>query len=189
MHTHCAAQFRLHKLTMSWKHSSTPFLDSERHNYLQYTIGQLLEDSDVRLGWSIGRLLKTCASSSCTLDPYVRQRRAIACARTTWYITEKFTGSNALYLDTLFGAETAESLSTLGVEFEPTVADIARCSASPAARSCLRELNEVSAWVQTKGPHWTNVHCSTAANRLHQQTLQGSATGRATDPCLPWVRC
>ncbi|KAN0107469.1 hypothetical protein V8E52_010146, partial [Russula decolorans] len=61
------------------------FLDSERHN--QYTIGELLVDSGVRLGWSIGRLLKTCATSSCTLDLYVRKRRAVTCARTTWYIT------------------------------------------------------------------------------------------------------
>ncbi len=131
------------------------FLDSERQNYPQYTIGQLLEDTDVRLGWSIGRLLKTCAGSSCTLYPYVRQRRAIACVRATWYITEKFAGTNTLYWDTLFGVETAESLSALGVESVPSIAVIARCSASLAARSCLRELNEVSAWVQTKGPHWT----------------------------------
>jgi hypothetical protein len=37
------------------------FLDSERYNYLQYAIEQLLEDSDVRLGWSNRRLLKTFA--------------------------------------------------------------------------------------------------------------------------------
>ena len=49
------------------------FLDSERDNYSQYTIGQLLEDSDVRLGWSIGRLLKTSTSWSCTLDLHVRK--------------------------------------------------------------------------------------------------------------------
>jgi hypothetical protein len=130
------------------------FFDSERQNYPQYTIGQLLEDSDVRLGWSIGRLLKTCASSSCTLDLYVRKRRAVTCARTTWYITEKFADTNTLYWDTLFGAETAESLKILGNDFDPTTALIARCSAALAARSCLRELNEVSAWVQTKGPRW-----------------------------------
>jgi hypothetical protein len=136
--------------------SSIPqFLESERHNYPRYTIGQLLEDSDLRLGLSIGRLLKTCASSSCTLDLYVRKRRAITCARTTWYITEKFADTNTLYWDTLFGAETAESLKTLGNDFDPTTALIARCSAALAARSCLRELNEVSAWVQTKGPRWT----------------------------------
>lgn len=128
------------------------FLDSERHN--QYTIGELLVDSGVRLGWSIGRLLKTCATSSCTLDLYVRKRRAVTCARTTWYITEKFADTNTLYWDTLFGAETAESLKTLRNDFDPTTALIARCSAALAARSCLRELNEVSAWVQTKGPRW-----------------------------------
>ena len=130
------------------------FLDSERRNYPQYTIGQLLEDSDVRLGWSIGRLLKTCASSSCTLDMYARKRRALICARATWHITEKFADNNTLYWDTLFGAETAESLKTLGNDFDPTVTLVARCSAALAARSCLRELNEVSAWVQTKGPRW-----------------------------------
>jgi hypothetical protein len=130
------------------------FLNSERHNYPQYTIGQLLEDSDVRLGWNIGRLLTTCASSSCTLDMNVRKRRAVTCARTTWYITEKFADTNTLYWDTLFGAETAESLKTLGNDFDPTIRLIARCSAALAARSCLRELNEVSAWVQTKGPRW-----------------------------------
>jgi hypothetical protein len=52
-------------------------LNSERYNYLEYAIGQLLEDSDVRPGWSSGRLLKTCASSSCTLGPYVHKRRAV----------------------------------------------------------------------------------------------------------------
>jgi hypothetical protein len=129
------------------------FLDSERHN--QFTIGQLLEDSDVRLGWSIGRLLKTCAGSSWTQDVYVRNRRATTCARATWYITEKFAGTTTLYWDTLFGAETAESLKTLANDFDPIIMIIARCSAALAARSCLRELNEVSAWVQTKGPRWT----------------------------------
>ncbi len=131
-----------------------PFLDSEPHHYTQYTIGQLLEDPDVRLGWSIGRLLKACASSSCTLDSHVRKRRTVVCARTIWHITEKFAGTNTLYWDTLFGAETAEALSTLGNDFDPIIGSIARCSATLAARSCLRELNEVSAWVQTKGPHW-----------------------------------
>ena len=134
---------------------ATPrFLDSERQNYPQYTIGQLLEDSDVRLGWSIGRLLKTCASSSFTGDLHVRNRRAITCARATWYITEKFADTNVLYWDTLFGADTAVSLKTLGSDFDATVALTARSSAALAARSCLRELNEVSAWVQTKGPRW-----------------------------------
>ena len=126
------------------------FLSSERHN--QFTIGELLEDSDVRLGWSIGRLLKTCLISSCPLDPLVRKRRAVTCARATWYLTEKFAGTTTLYWDTLFGEETAESLKTLGNDFDPTIALIARCSAALATRSCLRELSEVSAWVQTKGP-------------------------------------
>jgi len=130
------------------------FLDSERENYPQYTIGQLLEDSDVRLGWSIGRLLKTSTSWSCTLDLYVRKRRAVTCARTAWYITEKFAGTNTLYWDSLFGADTAESLKILGSDFDPTVALVARCSAALAVRSCLRELNEVAAWVETKGPRW-----------------------------------
>ena len=128
------------------------FLESERHN--QYTIGELLEDSDVRLGWSIGRLLKTCTSSTCPLDVLVRKKRAVTCARATWYITEKFAGTTTLYWDTLFGAETAESLKTLGNDFDHTILLIARCSSALAARSCLRELNEVSAWVQTKGPRW-----------------------------------
>ncbi|KAF8490159.1 hypothetical protein F5888DRAFT_1136181 [Russula emetica] len=142
------------------------FLDSERHN--QYTIGELLEDSSVRLGWSIGRLLKTCASSSCTLDLYTRKRRAVTCARTTWYITEKFAGTKTLYWDTLFGAETAESLKTLGNDIDHTIPLIARCSAALAARSCLRELNEVSAWVQTKGPRWAEraLHLIDYINKL-----------------------
>ena len=125
------------------------FLDSERHN--QFTIGQLLEDSDVRLGWSIGRLLKSCAASSSTIE---RNRRAIACARATWYITEKFAGMTNLYWDTLFGAETAESLKFLANDFDTTIMLTARCSAALAVRSCVRELNEVSAWIQTKGPRW-----------------------------------
>ncbi|KAI9508973.1 hypothetical protein F5148DRAFT_822289 [Russula earlei] len=66
------------------------FLDTERHYYPQFTIGQLLEDPDVRLGWNIGRLLQTCASSSCALEWHIRKGRAIACMRATWYITEKF---------------------------------------------------------------------------------------------------
>ena len=130
------------------------FLSSERHN--QYTIGELLEDSDVRLGWSIGRLLKTCTSSSCTLDMNARKKRAITCIRAAWYITEKFAGTTTLYWDTLFGTETAESLKSLGNEFDISVMLIARCSAALAARSCLRELNEVSAWIQTKGPRWAD---------------------------------
>jgi hypothetical protein len=108
----------------------------------------------VCLGWSIGRLLKTCAGSSCTQDIYVRNRCAIICARATWYITEKFADTTILYWDTLFGTETAESLKILGNDFDPTIMLIAQCSAALATRSYLRELNEVSAWVQTKGPRW-----------------------------------
>lgn len=149
------------------------FLDSERQDYPQYTIGQLLEDSDVRLGWSIGRLLKTCASFTGTGDLHVRNRRAITCARATWYITEKFADTNVLYWDTLFGAETAESLKSLGSDFDPTVALTARCSAALAARSCLRELNEVSAWVQTKGPRWAerSLHLIDYINKLSVVSL------------------
>lgn len=130
------------------------FLESERHTYPQYTIGHLLEDPDVRLGWSTGRLLQTCSSSSCALERSVRKRRAIVCSRATWYITEKFAGTSTLYWDSLFGAETADSLSTLWNDEDPTVALIARCTAALAARSCLRELTDVSARVRTKGPHW-----------------------------------
>ncbi|KAI0298293.1 hypothetical protein BC826DRAFT_999063 [Russula brevipes] len=132
------------------------FLDSERHSYPQYTIGQLLEDRDVRLGWSIGRLLQTCASASCALEPHVRKGRAIACMRATWCITEKFAGTSTLFWDTLFGAETANSLSTLRNDMDPSIALIAQCTAALAARSCLRELTEVSTWAQTKGPYWAN---------------------------------
>jgi hypothetical protein len=132
------------------------FLDSERHSYPQYTIGQLLEDHDVRLGWSIGRLLQTCASSSCALEPHVRKGRAIACMRATWCITEKFAGTSTLFWDTLFGAETANSLSILRNDIDPSIALIAQCTAALAARSCLRELTEVSTWAQTKGPYWAN---------------------------------
>jgi hypothetical protein len=125
------------------------FLDSERHGYPQYTIGHLLEDPDVRLGWSIGRLLQTCASSYCVLEPQVRKGRAIACSRAIWYITEKFASSSTLYWDTLFGAETVDSLATLLNDHDPTVALSTRCSAALAARSCLHGLSDVSTWA-----HW-----------------------------------
>ena len=131
------------------------FLDSESQNYSQYNIGLLLEDPDVRLGWSIGRLLQTCASSFCALEPHVRKGRALTCLRAIWCITERFANVSMLYWDTLFGAETADSLATLGNDYDPTVALIARCSAALAARSCLRELSDVSAWMQTRGPHWS----------------------------------
>jgi len=132
------------------------FLDTERHLYPQYTIGSLLEDRDVRLGWSIGRLLQTCVGTTSGLEPHARTCRAIACARAVWYITEKFAGLNSLYWDTLFGAETADALSTLAHDSVPSVALFARCTAFLAARSCLRELADVSTWTQTKGPHWAN---------------------------------
>jgi hypothetical protein len=130
------------------------FLESTRQNYPQYTIGHLLEDPDVRLGWSIGQLLQTCSSSTCALEPHVRKRHAIVCSRAIWYITEKFAGTT-LYWDTLFGAETANSLPNLWKDDDPTVALFARCTAALAARSCLHELTDVSAWVRTKGPHWS----------------------------------
>lgn len=129
------------------------FLQSESR-YPQYTIGDLLEDPEVRLGWSIGRLLQTCASSYCVLEPQVRKGRAIACSRAIWYITEKFAGSGTLFWNTLFGAETADSLAALCNDHDPTVALIARCSAALAARSCLHGLTDISTWAQTKGPHW-----------------------------------
>ena len=159
------------------------FLDSERHNYSQYTIGQLLEDPDVRLGWSIGRLLQTCVSSSCALKAHVRKGRAIACLRATYYITEKFTGTSTLYWDTLFGEETADSLTTLGHDYDATVALIARCSAALAARSCLRELADVSAWVQTKGPHWAKraLHLIDFIDKLSGVTLPTEPKAAARD--------
>ena len=43
------------------------------------------------------------------------------------------------------------SLKTLGTDFCPTLTIFARCSTALAARSFLRELSEVSAWVQTRG--------------------------------------
>ena len=132
------------------------FLDTECGSYPQYTIGNLLEDRDVRLGWIIGRLLQTCATSFCTLEPHVRKGRAIACARAVWCMTEKFAGTSTLYWDTLFGAETADALSTLAKDPESSIALVAQCTASLAARSCLRELIDVSAWTQTKSPHWAN---------------------------------
>lgn len=131
------------------------FLDSEPQYYPQYTIGHLLEDRDVRLGWTIGRLLRTCVGPSCTLESRVRRGRIIACARAIWYITEKFAGTGILYWDNLFGAETADSLSTLRNDWDTSVAIFARCAAALAARSCLHELSDVSTWIQTKGPQWT----------------------------------
>jgi hypothetical protein len=132
------------------------FLDTERHNYPEYTVGSLLEDRDLRLGWSIGRLLQTCVRSSGALEPHVRTRRIIACARAIWYVTEKFAGMSTLYWDTLFGAETADALSIHAYDSVPIVALVVRCTASLAARSCLRELADVTAWTQTKGPHWAD---------------------------------
>jgi hypothetical protein len=132
------------------------FLDTDRHLYPQYTIGSLLEDRDVRLGCSIGRLLQTCVRTTSRLEPHARTCRAIACARAVWHITEKFSGLSSLYWDTLFGAETADALSTLAHDSVPSVALFARCTAFLAARSCLRELANVSKWGQTKGPHWAN---------------------------------
>ncbi|KAI0294064.1 hypothetical protein B0F90DRAFT_1759071 [Multifurca ochricompacta] len=132
------------------------FLDSEPHRYPQYTIGHLLEDREVRLGWSIGRLLQTCESSSSSLEPHVRKGRAIACMRAVWCLTEKFAGTSSLYWDTLFGAETAEALSILKNDNDPCIALIAQCTTALAARSCLRELANVAAWTQGKGPYWTS---------------------------------
>jgi len=114
------------------------FLDTECGYYPQYTIGNLLEDRDVRLGWTIGRLLQTCATSFCMLEPHVRKGRAIACARAVWCMTEKFAGTSTLYWDTLFGAETADALSTLAKDPESSIALVAQCTASLAARECLR---------------------------------------------------
>ncbi|KAH9971844.1 hypothetical protein BGW80DRAFT_1460292 [Lactifluus volemus] len=131
------------------------FLDSEHHCYPQYTIGHLMEDRDVRLGWSIGRLLQTCSSSSSALEPHARKRRAIACMRAIWSVTEKFAGMSSLYWDTLFGVQTAEALSILRNDADPSIALVAWCTAALAARSCLRELTDVSSWIQTKGPYWT----------------------------------
>ena len=132
------------------------FLDTECHNYPQYTIGTLLEDPDVRLGWNIGRLLRTCAGSSHALEPRIRKRRAIICARAVWYITEKFSSISALYWDTLFGEETADALSVLMNDSDISLALITRCTASLAALACLRELADFRAWTQTKGPQWAN---------------------------------
>ncbi|KAI0247718.1 hypothetical protein BJV78DRAFT_1285305 [Lactifluus subvellereus] len=132
------------------------FLDSEHHCYPQYTIGHLMEDRDVRLGWTIGRLLQTCASSSSALEPHVCKRRAIACMRAIWCVTEKFAGLSSLYWDTLFGAQTAEALSILKHHPDPSIALIAWCTAALAARSCLRELTDISARKQTKGPYWAS---------------------------------
>ena len=130
------------------------FLDTERCNYPQYTIGTLLEDPDVRLGWNIGRLLRTCVGSSHALGPRIRKRRAITCARAVWHITEKFSSINAVCWDTLFGEETADALSVLMNDHDIPLALIARCTASLAALTCLRELTDFTAWTQTKGPQW-----------------------------------
>jgi len=132
------------------------FLDTEHHNYPQYTIGTLLEDPDVRLGWHIGRLLRTCAGSSHALEAQIRKRRAITCARAVWYLTEKFSSISALYWDTLFGEETADALSVLMEDPDISLALIARCTASLAALACLREIVDFTAWTQTKGPQWAN---------------------------------
>jgi len=132
------------------------FIDSERHCYPEYTIGHLLEDPDVRLGWIIGRLLQTCASSSCALEQHIRKGRAIACMRAIWYITEKFASTDTLYWDSLFGAETADSLSILKKDFDADISVVAVCTAALAARSCLREFSHVLEWSRTKGPSWTN---------------------------------
>lgn len=132
------------------------FLDTECHNYPQYTIGTLLEDPDVRLGWNIGRLLRTCAGSSHALGPRIRKRRAITCVRAVWYITEKFSSISALYWDTLFGEEMADALSVLMNDHDTSLALIARCTASLAALACLRELADFTEWTQTKGPQWAN---------------------------------
>ncbi len=138
------------------------FLASEPHSYPQFTIGHLLEDHDVRLGWSIGRLLQTCVgpsdnTSTSILALHVRNRRADACMRAVWAITEKFAGTSSLYWDTLFGAHTADALAALSRdEANPAIALVARCTAALAARSCLRELTHVAQWTRTKGPYWAH---------------------------------
>ncbi|KAH8990386.1 hypothetical protein EDB86DRAFT_2831148 [Lactarius hatsudake] len=135
------------------------FLASESHTYPHFTIGHLLEDRDVRLGRSIGRLLQTCADNTSTsaLAPHVRNRRANACLRAVWAITERYAGTNSLYWDTLFGAHTADALAALGNDdANPTIALIARCTAALATRSCLRELAHVAEWTRTKGPYWAH---------------------------------
>lgn len=135
------------------------FLASEPHTYPQFTIGHLLENRDVRLGWSIGRLLQTCvnASDSAVLAPHIRNRRATACLRAIWSITEKFAGTHSLYWDTLFGAHTAHALAALTHDASnPSIALLARCTAALAARSCLRELARVAEWTRTKGLYWTH---------------------------------
>ncbi|KAH9021299.1 hypothetical protein EDB85DRAFT_432674 [Lactarius pseudohatsudake] len=140
------------------------FLASESHTYPHFTIGHLLEDRDVRLGWSIGRLLQTCVSpsdntSTSALAPHVRNRRANACLRAVWAITEKFAGTSSLYWDTLFGAHTADALAALSSNDDaanPTIALIARCTAALATRSCLRELAHVAEWTRTRGPYWAH---------------------------------
>jgi hypothetical protein len=71
-----------------------------------------------------------------------------------WYITEKFSSINAVCWDTLFGEETTEALSVLMNDHDISLSLIARCTASLAALTCLRELTDVTAWTQTKGPQW-----------------------------------
>ncbi len=78
------------------------FFASEPHSYSQFRIGHLLEDRDVRLWWSIGRLLHACVSSSdntstSILAPHVWNRGADASLRAVWAITEKFEGTSSLY--------------------------------------------------------------------------------------------
>ena len=158
------------------------FLASEPHNYPQFTIGHLLEDRDVRLGWSIGRLLQTCVipSDNPILAPHVRNRRATACLRAVWCITEKFSaGTNSLmYWDTLFGAHTADALAALTDEnaSNPTIALLARCTAALAARSFFRELTHVAEWTRTKGPYW--------AHRARQLADLVARLGARTPPAL-----
>jgi len=41
-------------------------------------------------------------------------------------------------------------------DHDPSLALIARCTASLAALACLRELADFTAWTQTKGPQWAN---------------------------------
>jgi hypothetical protein len=118
-------------------------------------------------------------------------QKRVTCARTTWYITEKFADTNTIYWDTLFGAETAESLKTLGNDFDSSTALIARCSAALAARSCPRELNEVSAWVQTKGPRWAEreLRLIDYINKPPRfRYLPNQRRSCVTGPCLPWAR-
>ncbi len=133
-------------------------LASDPQSYPQFTIGNLLEDREVRLGWTIGRLLETCTghAATSTLAPHVRARRAHACLGAVWSITEKFAGTDSLYWDTLFGAHTADALASLAHANDASVALVARASAALAARSCIRELAHVAHWTQAKGPYWAS---------------------------------